>query len=122
VTGRAGVAVVFAACFAGLLLADLAHWAQLADAVFFLSATLTAYYVRRGGLLPVVVSPPLLFFAACLASRAVAGAVGLVSTGATGDTLAAAVGWLVAGTAVAVTIGLLRGLRAELRELLGTRR
>jgi hypothetical protein len=126
---------MFAACFAGLLLADVAHWAELADAVFFLAATLTAYYVRPSGLLLVVVSPPLLFFAACLASRLAAGAVGLASAGTgggaggsagviggTGDMLGAAAGWLVAGMAVSVTIGLLRGLRGELRALLGARR
>jgi hypothetical protein len=136
VTGRAGVAVIFTACFLGLLVADLARWAELADAVFFLAATLTAYYVRPHGLLPVVVSPPLLFFAACLTSRAAAGAVGLASVsaaasasagsasvlGGTAETLAAGVGWLVAGTAVSVTIGLLRGMRGELRALLGARR
>src|SRR4029077_8010484 len=63
-TGRGGVLVVFAGCFLGLLVADWANWGELADAVFFMASSLTAYYVRPSGLLPVVVSPPLMFFAA----------------------------------------------------------
>jgi hypothetical protein len=130
-TGRAGVAVMFAACFGGLLVADLVRWPELADAVYFLAATLSVYYVRPDGLLPVVASPPLLFFAACLAEKtarwalaaasAAAGSAGVI--GGTGDALAAAAGWLVAGTVVSVAIALLRGLPAELRALVpGARR
>lgn len=126
-TGRAGVAVVFAACFLGLLIADLVHWTELADAVFFLAATLTVYHVRPGGLLPVVVSPPLLFFAACPLSQAVArelvkGPPDSV-IGVTVDTLAASAGWLVLGSVLTVGIALLRGLSGEVRTLLlGDRR
>jgi len=119
---------MFAVCFLGLLLADLAHWAELADAVFFLAATLAAYYVRPDGLLLVVASPPLLFFAACLAEKATALLLSLASgsagvLGGTVTVLSASLGWLVAGSVVNIAIALLRGLRAELQDLmLGVRR
>jgi hypothetical protein len=111
------VVVVFGTCFLGLVVADWASWRELADAVFFMASSLTAYYVRPSGLLPVVVSPPLLFFAACvlekmLTSDGVAGAFAATLTA-----LGASVSWLLAGTALTVAIGLLRGLRGELREL-----
>jgi hypothetical protein len=128
VTGRAGVAVIFAACFLGLLVADLARWAELADAVFFLAATLTAYYVRPHGLLPVVVSPPLLFFFASVTEKATARLLSLASgsagiLGGTVAVLGTSVGWLLAGTVVTIVIALLRGLRGQLQALvLGTHR
>ena len=109
--------VVFGTCFAGLLIADWAHWGELADAVFFMASSLTAYYVRPNGLLPVVVSTPLLFFAACVLEKA-ATAPGLVA--ALQGTLVALAGcapWLFAGTALTVAIAVLRGLRGQVRAL-----
>lgn len=115
-TGRGGVLAVFGACFAGLLIADVADWQDLGGAVFFTAATLTAYYARRGSLLPVVVSPPLLFFLACLAaSVVVAGVPGAWPKAAA--TLAGLAWWLLAGTAITAAIAVLRGLRAEIRAL-----
>jgi len=107
--------MVFAACFFGLLVADWAHWGELADAVFFMAASLTAYYVRPSGLLPVVVSPPLLFFVACVAEKT------LTSSGsaeAIVAALAGSAGWLLAGTGLTVVIALLRGLPSEVRALI----
>lgn len=114
-TGPGAVMAVFGACLAGLLAADLTHWGELPDAAFFLATILTACYVRPGSLLPVVVSPPLLFLAACptaslLMSPAMPG------TSLEG-TLARAAWWMLAGTALTVVIGLARGLRAEVLAL-----
>jgi hypothetical protein len=114
-TGPGGVAAVFGACLAGLLMADLTHWDELADAVFFQASTLTAYHVRPGSLLPVVVSPPLLFLVACAAASAVM-SPGVAGTSLDG-TLARAAWWMLAGMALTVSIGLLRGLRAEVLAL-----
>ena len=113
-TGRGGVVVVFATCFLGLLIADWTNWAELADAVFFMASSLTAYYVRPGSLLPVVVSPPLLFFVA-IAIEKFALASGTLA--ALEGTLAEAAPWLFAGTALTVAIALTRGLRREVRAL-----
>jgi hypothetical protein len=59
----------------------------------------------------VVVSAPLLFLLACLIASVLVPSLALLST------LAGAAWWLLAGMAVTIVIGLLRGLPAELREL-----
>jgi Domain of unknown function (DUF6542) len=112
------VLVVFAACFFGLLVAEWAHWSELADAVFFMASSLTAYYVRPGGLLPVVVSPPLLFFVACAAEKALTSSGPAAALAATVAALAGSAGWLFAGTGLTVVIALLRGLPSEVRALI----
>jgi hypothetical protein len=117
-TGRGGVLVVFAACFFGLLVADWAHWAELADAVFFMASSLTAYYVRPSGLLPVVVSPPVLFFVACAAEKTLTSSGPAAALEAIVAALAGSAGWLLAGTGLTVVIALLRGLPSEVRALI----
>jgi len=114
-TGGGGVVAVFSACLAGLLAADLTRWGELADAAFFLATVLTAYYVRPGGLPAVVVSPPLLFLVACPAASLLASPAAAASS--LDGTLAGVAGWMLAGMALAVAIGLLRGLRAEVLAL-----
>ncbi len=109
--------VVFATCFAGLLIADWAHWGQLADAVFFQASSLTAYYVRPGDLLPVVVSTPLLFCFACVVEKMLTSAGPGTALGGTLVTMGHSASWLLAGTGLTLAIALLRGLRAEIRNL-----
>jgi hypothetical protein len=116
-TGRGGLLIVFAACFLGLLAADWTSWGELADAVFFMASSLAAYYVRRGGLLPVAVSSPLLFFFACLLEKVLTSPGLLPALDETSDVLAGATLWLLAGTGLTVTIALVRGLRGEVRAL-----
>lgn len=116
-TGRGGVTVVFGTCFLGLLLADWAHWAELADAVFFMASSLTAYYVRPGSLLPVAVSPPLLFFGAAMLEKTVTASGMLGAFEEMLATLDDAAWWLFAGTALTVAIALVRGLRHEIAAL-----
>jgi len=117
-TGRGGVLVVFVACFFGLLVADWAHWSELAGAVFFMASSLTAYYVRPSGLLPVVVSPPLLFFVACAAEKMLTSSGPSAAFEATVAALAGVAGWLLAGTGLSVVIALLRGLPSQVRALI----
>ena len=117
VTGRGGVLVVFAGCFLGLLVADQANWGELGDAVFFMASSLIAYYVRPSGLLPVVVSPPLLFFTACMLEKALISAGLLAAFSGTVVALASSAGWLFTGTGLTILIALLRGLRSEVRAL-----
>ena len=109
---------MFVACFLGLMVADWAHWSELADAVFFMASTLTAYYVRPSGLLPVVVSPPLLFFVACAVEKTLTSSGPAAAFEATVTALAGSAGWLLAGTGVTVVIALLRGLPSEVRALI----
>jgi hypothetical protein len=116
-TGRAGVLAVFGACFTGLLFSNWLNWGELADAVFFMASSLTAYYVRPGSLLPVVVSPPLLFLAASLASSAITASGVLAGLEGLLVTLAGVAWWMLAGMALTVLIALVRGLRTEVRAL-----
>ena len=116
-TGRGGVVIVFAACLLGMFVADWAHWGELADAVFFMASSLTAYYVRPSGLLPVVVSPPLLFFFACVLEKVLVSSGLLAAFSGTVVALADSAGWLLAGTGLTIAIALTRGLRSEIRAL-----
>lgn len=116
-TARGGLVIMFGACFAGLLLADWTNWAELADAVFFMASSLTAYYTRPGSLLPVAVSPPLLFFVALAAEKFVVAPGTLAAFEGTLVMLASAMTWLFAGTGLTLTIALLRGLPREIRSL-----
>lgn len=116
-TARGAVVVVFGTCFLGLLIADWANWPELADAVFFMSSSLTAYYVRPGSLLPVAVSPPLLFFVAMALEKLVIAPGMLAAFSRALVALADAAPWLFAGTALTVVIALLRGLAREIRTL-----
>ena len=109
--------IVFATCFLGMFVADWAHWGALAGAVFFMASSLTAYYVRPSGLLPVVVSTPLLFFFACVLEKAVVSTGLLAAFSGTLITLADSAGWLLAGTGLTIAIALMRGLRSEIRAL-----
>lgn len=118
-TARGGIVIMFSTCFAGLLLADWTDWPELADAVFFMASSLTAYYTRPGSLLPVAVSPPLLFFAAMAIEKSVVATGTLAVFEGTLVMLASAATWLFAGTALTLTIALLRGLPREIRALAG---
>jgi hypothetical protein len=108
---------MFGSCFLGLLIADWADWAELADAVFFMASSLTAYYVRPGSLLPVSVSPPLLFFGAMALEKLLIASGLLAAFSGVVVALAAAAPWLFAGTALTVGIALIRGLPREVRTL-----
>jgi hypothetical protein len=121
-TGRGGVLAVFATCFLGLLVADLTNWGELADAVFFMASSLTAYYVRPDGLPAVVTSTPMLFFVACALEKALTSHGLLIAVQDTVAALAGSAPWLFAGTGLTVTIALLRGLRGEVRALVGALR
>jgi hypothetical protein len=112
-TALHGMAAVFGVCLAGLMVAAWAGWEELGYAVFFMASSLTAYFVRQGSLLPVVVSAPLLFLLACLTASVLTPSLALLST------LADGAWWLLAGMALTVVIGLRRGLAAEVREIWG---
>jgi hypothetical protein len=108
---------MFSGCFVGLFISDWANWEELADAVFFMASSLTAYYVRPGSLLPVAVSPPLLFFAAVVVEKSLTASGTPGTLQATLTALADARPWLFAGTALTVAIALVRGLPREVRAL-----
>jgi len=117
-TAHVGLVAVFGTCLLGLLTADWAGWDELADAVFFMASSLGVYYVRPGNLLPMVVSPPLLFGVACAASSLLTSSGALTGLGRMAVTLAGAAWWMIAGMALTLAIAWLRGLRSEVAGLI----
>jgi hypothetical protein len=114
------VVAVFAACEAGCFIASWARWDAFAGWVFFMASGLAVYYARPGMLLPVVVSPPVLFLVACVFAK-MATTSGLVSAmSAAVVTLAGAAGWMLAGMGLTVMIALGRGAAREVRDLIGS--
>lgn len=116
-TARGAIFAVFAASFLGLLVASWLNWGALGDAVFFTATGLAAFYVRRGRLLPVVVSPPVLFALACVLVKTMTSSGTTSALAGTMVTLANSAPWLFAGTALTLAIALGRGLGGELSAL-----
>ena len=116
-TARGGLVVLFGTCFAGLLIADWAQWPELSFAVFFMASSLTVYYVRPGSLLPVAVSPPLLFLVAMTLEKTLVASGTLAAFSGVVVDLAGAAPWLLSGMALTVFIALIRGVISEVRAL-----
>jgi hypothetical protein len=117
-TARGAVLGLFAACFLTQLLASATGWSAIPDMAFVGGCAAGAWYTKRGALLPLAVSPPLIFFLACLAVQWFT-ASGLFTT-LTGIfvTLGTSAPWLFLGTALTVVIGSCRGLGSEIADLL----
>jgi hypothetical protein len=115
-TARGAVLGLFAACFLTLLLADWTGWSALADVAFVAGGAAAAWYTKPGALLPLVVSPPVIFFCACVCAELLT-ASGLFAI-ATGIliTLGTASPWLFTGTALIFAVALTRGLPGEIAD------
>ena len=119
-SARGAVAAVFAACLFGCFIATWARWDAFAGWVFFMASGLAVYYARPGTLLPVVVSPPVLFLVACVCAK-LATTSGLMSAlSAAVVTLAGAAGWMITGMGLTLLIALGRGVGREIRDLAGS--
>jgi hypothetical protein len=68
-------------------------------------------------LLPVVVSPPLLFFFALVLEKVLVSGGLLAAFSGMLIALAGSAWWLFAGTGLTIAIALMRGLRSEIRAL-----
>jgi hypothetical protein len=118
VTGRGGILAVFAISFMGVFAASLSHAGVLAGLSYLVACVLAACLVRRGHLLPIVVTSPMLFGVAVVCVQAMTAAGGVLSVaGGTLVTLGNVAPWLFAGTALAAIIAFARGLAGELRGL-----
>ncbi len=117
-TGRGGILAVFAISFTGLFAASLSHAGALAGLSYVVACVLAACGVRRGHLLPVAVTTPMLFGVAVVCVQAMTAAGGLLSVaGGTLVTLGNVAPWLFTGTALFAIIAFARGLAGELRGL-----
>ncbi|CNG41680.1 Uncharacterised protein [Mycobacterium tuberculosis] len=120
-TGRGGTVVMFAA---GVVCGLLSRWfgvPLLAGAGFAIGCALAAFATRPADLLTLVVSPPLVFFAATFtvvfATTLGDGSLLRGLTVGVLTALAATAPWLFFGTLLVLVICLARGLMTNVREL-----
>jgi hypothetical protein len=109
---------LFATCFLTLLLAAVTGWTALPDLAFVVGCGAGAWYTKRGALLPLAVSPPLIFFLSCLLAQWLTAAGTFATLTGTFVTLGTSAPWLYLGTALTIAIGLYRGLGSEIADLL----
>jgi hypothetical protein len=109
---------LFVACVLALLLAAATGWSALGDMAFVGGCGAGAWYTKRGAILPLAVSPPLVFFLACLLVQWMTAPGGLALLTGIFLTLGTSAPWLFLGTALTVGIGLYRGLGGEVVDLL----
>jgi hypothetical protein len=118
-TGRGGIVVILGAGLLGVMLGSLLDMGVVPGFCFVAGCVLAAVTTRRGDLLTLVVSPPLIFLAVSLISEFV-GAVGeqsMLQSMFVGvvTTFASNAPWLFLGTALAVAIALRRDLLTTFR-------
>lgn len=117
-TGRGGLLVVFTVCFTGTLIATETHFGVLTGMCYVAACVFTACVVRRTQLLPVVVTPPMLFGAALVCVEVITAHGGVLSVaGQTLITLGGAAPWLFAGTVLGTVAALARGLAGNVQTL-----
>ena len=112
-TARGAVLGLFVACFVTLLLSAWTGWSALADLAFVGGCAAGAWYTKRGALLAVVVSPPLIFFIACLLVELLTSSGTIYTLEGIFVTLGTSAPWLFLGTALTLGIALFRGLPGE---------
>ena len=113
-TARGSVVGLFAACFLTLLLADWTGWRAIADLAFVTSGGAAAWYTRRGSLLPLAVSPPIIFLVACVCAELITQQGTLTTAIGIFVTLGTSTPWLFIGTALVLGVSLSRGLADEI--------
>lgn len=109
---------LFVVCVLALLLTAVTGWSALGDMAFVGGCGAGAWYTKRGAMLPFAVSPPLIFFLACLLVQWMTAPGSLALLTGIFLTLGTSAPWLFLGTALTVGIGLYRGLGGEVVDLL----
>jgi hypothetical protein len=117
-TGRGGVLAILVISLAGAFAASAWHLAAFGGACYVGACAFAAWGVRRGQLLPIVVTPPMLFGVAVVCAQAVTSSKGILSAvEGTLVMLGNMAPWLFAGTLLGLIIALARGLAGNLRAL-----
>ena len=118
-TGRGAILMLFALTFVSLLLATWTGWGILADAAFVCGCGVVTYYTRTSGLRALVVSPPLLFLAACVCVEVLTASGAFLAAEGILVTLGTSAPWLFMGTALTFVVALGRGYRPSVRRQRG---
>jgi hypothetical protein len=116
-TARGSVLGLFVACFLTLLLADLTGWRAVADLAFVAGGGAAAWYTKRGALLKLTVSPPIIFLAACVCAEMLTRSGTFATATGIFVTLGTSTPWLFIGTALILGVSLSRGLAGEIADL-----
>jgi hypothetical protein len=113
-TARGAVLGLFAVCFLSLLLAEWTGWSGLGDLGFIGGCAAAAWYAKRGALLAIAISPPVIYFAACLISEWLTSSGTFALFEGIFVTLGTSAPWLFSGTLLTLGIALCRGLPGEI--------
>lgn len=118
-TCRGALLAMTALFFLGSLAAAGLGWDWLAGLAFVAGSAAAARYTKRGDLLAVTVSPPLLFLGALILARLLTASGHLAVSVAEGTllTLAGVAPWLFAGVVISLAIAVARGLPGCVRDL-----
>jgi hypothetical protein len=116
-TARGSVLGLFITCFLALLLADWTGWRAIADLAFVAGGGAAAWYTKRGALLPLVVSPPIIFLAACVCAELLTSSSTFTTMTGIFVTLGTSMPWLFIGTALVLAVALGRGLAGEIADI-----
>ncbi len=116
-TARGSVLGLFLACFLTLLLADWTGWRAIADLAFVAGGGAAAWYTKRGALLPLAVSPPIIFLAACVCAELLTASSTFTTATGIFVTLGTSTPWLFIGTALVLVVALGRGLAGEISDI-----
>jgi hypothetical protein len=113
-TARGAVLGLFLVCFVSLLFAELTGWSAVGDLGFVGGCAAAGWYTKRGALLGVVISPPVIYFAACLITEWLTSSGTFTLLEGIFVTLGTSAPWLFTGTVITAVIGLWRGLPGEI--------
>ena len=116
-TARGAVLGLFAACFVTMVLANWTGWSAIADLAFVGGGAAAARYTKPGALLALVVSPPMIFLAACVCAELLTSSGTLATVTGIFVTLGTSAPWLFIGTALILAVALCRGLPGEIADL-----
>lgn len=116
-TARGAVLGLFVLCFVAMVLAEWTGWTALTGLAFVAGGGAGAWYTKRGALLPLAVSPPIVFLAACVSAEMLTASGTFATLTGIIVTLATASPWLFTGTALILCIAVCRGLPGEIADL-----
>jgi hypothetical protein len=116
-TPRGAVLGLFVVCFAAMLVTEWTGWTALVGLAYVGGGAAAAWYTKRGALLPLAVSPPIIFLIACGLSELLTAPTTFTTLTGMFVMLATASPWLFAGTALILGIGFYRGLAGEVADL-----
>lgn len=116
-TARGGVLGLFVVCFLAMVLTEWTGWTALTGLAFVVGGGAAARYTKPGALLPLAVSPPVIFLAACAAAEMLTAPSTFATLTGILVTLATASPWLFIGTALILIVAVCRGLPGEIADL-----